>query len=230
MTTTTQPSETDLPLPSTGQGASHFAPLTVPVTAFILVQLGALALAVLRVPLMAKYPVASERLAAYFVLAAQVAAISAMFPLLARNWRTAVAVGAAGAPLLVLGCALSSIPPAHGLAAGLFVAAWLAGLTLVAHALCGRRTLLLISAAMAGGVLAGPFLWYLALDFHPASVPGRWPDPAGFGPIPSVLEVAATGWRYGPHWWWAIGALLLGAAMITIRWRFRQAVTPRSRV
>src|SRR5688572_29419877 len=73
---------------------------------WLAIQLGATLLAALRIPLAAAYPEPAERLAVHVLLAVQVLAAGMLFPLLLRDWRSALQTIATAVPFQLAACYL----------------------------------------------------------------------------------------------------------------------------
>src|SRR4051794_36868426 len=97
------------PLSPTGPTGSSSAgqPMSAPLAAWLLLQAVALLLAATRIPLYAHYLRASERLAVYLLLAAQIGGSAVLFPWLLGSGRAAVAVVATAWPFLAVAAAFS---------------------------------------------------------------------------------------------------------------------------
>src|SRR5215211_6686279 len=87
------------------------SPSTAPLLLWLLIQLGAILLAVLRVPLAAAYREPAEQLAPYLLFAVQVVAAGMLFPFLLRDWRTAVQVIATAIPFQLAAVYLAGLEP-----------------------------------------------------------------------------------------------------------------------
>jgi hypothetical protein len=129
-----------------------------------MVQLGALLVACLRVPLAAKSPQPAEVLAAHGVVLAQAVAAALLFPYLLRDRRAALAVVASALPFVALGGVLSGLPVGRVVAAAAYITLWLAALGAVRHAV--RPRFHLAAVAIASLVTVGtPLLLYLSVEF-----------------------------------------------------------------
>src|SRR5215213_7298770 len=114
-TTVTDPS----PVPS------RPPPSTAPLLLWLLIQLGAILLVVLRVPLAARYPEPAERLAPHLLLAVQIITAGMLFPFLLRDWRTAVQVVATAIPFQLAAGYLAGLEPRAMLPAIALVLSWI---------------------------------------------------------------------------------------------------------
>ena len=185
-------------------------PATGPLALWLLVQLAAVALAVLRVPLAARYPEPAERRAAHLVLATQVIAAGLLLPLLFRDRRTAVAVVASAWPFQLAAGYLAGMPPAALAWPAAFVTAWLAALA------CGAAQLRTPRAQAIGITIAtllalgGGVLRYLRLEFG-RGVPEGTFTPESVSPLLSTLAaIEGSSTRTG----WVLIATLLGSAAL----------------
>jgi hypothetical protein len=178
---------------------SPAGPATGPVLLWLLIQLAALSLATLRIPLAAKYPQPGELLATHVMLAAQVAASALVFPYLMRDWRTAAAVIAAAWPFAASASVLSALPPGAAALGELYVTLWLVALALWSAVLRGPRSRAYGVAIAAALSIGGAALWYLSLEFNPAggAAQGNGARLLAVSPIIAVLRQLAP---KSPQW------------------------------
>jgi hypothetical protein len=199
-------------------------PATGPVLLWLLVQLAALLLASLRIPLAAKYPQPAEALATPVMLAAQVAAASLLFPYLMRDWRTATAVIASAWPFAAVASVLSAAPLRATVAGEAYVTSWLVALALWSAVLRTARLKLYGLAVAATLSVGGAALWYLAHEFSPGpagAVGGSGDRLLGASPLVASLRHLAP-WR--PHWAEKlIPTALAAAALLVLLARRRRA-------
>jgi hypothetical protein len=188
--------------------ASHpFIPLLV----WLLVQLAALILAALRVPLAAQYPQPAEFQAVRVMLGFQFIWATILLGSLLANWRMAVIAICSAWMFLLLaavlaGWSLIEVVPSAG-----FLSLWMVVLATIAYAARSMRWRMIFSAVASTYVLGGALLIYLQSDFGSTS-----PQATNliYGPLYIALSnprhVAAT------HWWGIVGmeafALLVFAA------------------
>ena len=193
------------------------APVTGPLLLWLLVQLSALLVACLRLPLAAKYPQPAEMLAAQLVVVAQVVAASLLFPYLLRDRRAALAVVASAWPFIALGGVLSALPAGRVVAAGAYVTLWLTALAAMRHTLPDRYQPAGVTSASLITV-GTPLLFYLRVEFGNADaiaietqrVFEKW---MALGPLPAALLQLSThsNWRH-----WMIPTTLLAASLIAL--------------
>jgi len=170
----------DLPGPATG-----------PVLLWLVIQLAALLLGALRIPLAAKYPQPAERLATHVMLATQVAASALLFPWLMRDWRTAAAVVATAWPFAAAASALSAVSLESTAAGEGYVTLWLAGLALWSRLLRGPRSQSFGVALAASVSIGAAVTWYLALEFGQSVGPGEPVGGSGGAVLAAFPMVAA---------------------------------------
>ncbi len=190
---------------------SPSSPSTGALFLWLAIQLLALLLPALRVPLAAKYPAPAELNAVAVVLAAQVGAGALLFPTLMPEWRTAAAVIAIVLPFQTLAALLAAVPPSHVVEPGAYVVTWLASLALWRAALrltAARLWLVAVASAVSVG---GATLWYLRSDF--VSEDGA--DPHLFGPLTNVLPTSLGSRPLALGWAWPLGSLAAAALALT---------------
>ena len=182
-----------------------------PATGALLIWLGvqilALVVPALRLPLAAKYPSPEELNAVAVMLAVQVGASSLLFPVITREWRTAAASVATLWPILMLAALLAASPPAHVIVPALYVTAWLTCLA-VWRAMLPAPALMWAVALAAAVSLGGGALRYLYLEFAPGTV-----NASSFGPLAAVTalrkgEMKLTAWA------WPAGLVAAAAVVI----------------
>lgn len=178
-----------------------------PIAVWLLVQLGALLIAVFRVPLAAQYPQPAEFQAVQVMQAAQFSVLALTFPWLLQTWRQALAVTTSGFAMILAASALAAWKTSEILPACVFLAAWVLVFTTLGlvHSPRAKRLGLAIAATY---VLGGPLLWYLGLEFSAAEPFGRL---LGFGPL---LQVVSTPHHLPPLAWCEVGTgefLAIGA-------------------
>jgi len=187
---------------------------TGPLFVWLLVQIGALALAAGRVPLAARYPSTGERYALYLLLGAQVGFAALLFSWLLRDLYAAVLAIASCWPALALAVMLSALKPGALLIAGGFVTLWLAVLTAWRFALRSERWQLIATAVASTWAIGGPVVWYMRAEFNSPMQTSPNPGPF-FGPLTGALaQIDGTGGRAG-DWVILAGLLALG---VTVNW------------
>lgn len=147
-------------------------PSTAPLLLWLLIQLGAILLVVLRVPLAAGYPEPAERLAPHLLLAVQVVAAGMLFPFLLRDWRAAVQVIATAVPFQLASGYLAGIEARAMLPAMAFCLSWILLLALWRPSLGTARARMLGVSVATCLTLGGGILHYLRLEFAAGSSPG----------------------------------------------------------
>ena len=184
--------------------------MTGPLLLWLVVQLVALLVPAVRVPLAAKYPDPEELQALRVMVAVQVAAGSLLFPVLMANRGTAAAVVATAWPFQMLATALSATPLQQAMAPALYVTAWLASLVL-------WRASLPLAQGWAWGVavasvltVGGAALWYLRVEF----VPGGDVTAAWFGPLVAGLQGTPSSSLLGAAWLWPLASASAAAATL----------------
>jgi hypothetical protein len=179
-----------------------------PVLTWLLVQLAALVVAALRVPLAAEYPQPAEFYAVRVLLATQFAWATMLFPSLLRTGSmVGVAISSAWV-MLVFAAALAAWPIAGVLEVAAFLTLWICILAMVRAALPWRWQLI-ASAIASTYVIGGPLLWYLQSDLGTSS---PVESGMGFGP----LSIGVTAARNLPRtaWWGEVGIGLVAAAAL----------------
>jgi hypothetical protein len=198
---------------------------TAPLLLWLGVQLGAILLAALQIPLAARYPEPAERLAPQLLLAVQVVAAGMLFPFLLRNWRHAINVAATGLPFQLAAGYLGGLAAREILPASVFVAAWI--LVLAVWRACLRSL-----GAQAIGValamcltLGGGILRYLRVEFAPTSAAERTFESAS--PLLSTLATV-EGNPTIAGWLLLAGLLLAGIGTLAVQRfaRTRARATP----
>jgi hypothetical protein len=185
---------------------------TVPLFFWLLVQVGALALAAGRVPLAARYPSTGERYALDLLLGAQVGFAALLFPWLLRDLFAAELAIASCWPALALAVMLSAFKPGTLPIVGGYVTLWLAVLTAWRFALPSEKSQLIGSAVAATWAIGGPVVWYMRAEFNSPMQTSPNPGPF-FGPLTGALAQVdgnASGGRASD---WIVLAVLLVAGV-----------------
>jgi len=183
---------------------------------WLFVQLGALALAAMRIPLAAAYPQPAEHQAVQILLIAQFAWATMLFPALLRTWGMAMLAACSACVLLILAAALAAWPIADVAPVAAYLSLWILVLTTLRTALSWKWQLI-ASAVAAAWIVGGPLLAYLNKDF------GSAPQ-AETGVGSSPLSIALSMPRALPRgaWWCQVGIMLLICAGLTVR-HFRES-------
>ncbi len=174
-----------------------------PLFLWLAIQLLALLVPALRVPLAAKYPSPAELSAVAVMLAAQVGAGSLLFPTLMSGRRTAAAVIATVWPFQTLAALLAAVPPSHVVLPGAYVTAWLASLALWRAALPSASARLWGVGVASTASLGGAALWYLRSEWSDGAAEAPW-----FGPL--IFTVATPPDARAPlfGWIWPLGSVV----------------------
>jgi hypothetical protein len=206
---TTDPSESSAP-PRKPPALQSTAQLLL----WLAIQLAAILLAALQIPLAARYPEPAERLAPQLLLAVQVIGAGMLFPFLLRDWRHAVNIAAPGFPFQLAAAYLGGLATREILPASVFVGAWILILTL------WRACLRSPGAQMIGVLLAtcltlgGGILRYLRLEFSLTSAA----EPTFETASPLLTTLAAVeGNPTVAGWLLLAGLLLAGVGTLAIR-------------
>ena len=193
-----------------------------PLAVWLVVQVGAVALAASRVPLAADWPDPAERVAPHALLAAQVVAAALLFPWLLAGRRSLAVVAATAVPMTLAAGHLAFAPVGRSLLIAGWLAAWLLDLALL-RSLLPRSGRWDGAASAAVNLLAvGPVgLLYLLADFAPPA-PGTLASAiAGalrLAPLPATGAVSAAPSTAFFEWLALFSpALLLAAARLARR-------------
>ena len=183
-----------------------------PLFCWLVIQLLALSLGALRVPLSARFPPPGEQFALHIVLATQVVASALLFPLLLRDVKTSAMVILTIAPFVQLASYLSIVGPARAALATAYVAAWLTTLALWRMILRGHRSRMLGVACALALSLGGAIVWYVRAESR-GGAPIDWSRDGVFGPILGGIAQVEAG-RAPSAAWIAITLLLIGSAAL----------------
>jgi hypothetical protein len=189
---------------------------TGPLLFWLMLQVGALAMAAGRIPLAARYPITGERFALDLLMAVQIGFAALLFPWLLRDFAAAVMAIASCWPTLALAVMLSALKPGTLLIAGGFVTLWLACLTAWRFALASEKSQMIGTSIAAIWAIGGPVVWYLRAEFNS---PMQGTSNAGpfFGPLTGAFsQIDGSGSRSSD---WVLLALvfILGLAFGGIR-------------
>ena len=163
------------------KGASTFShPLSLLI--WLGLQLIVLLLPVMQVPLSDEFPRPTEKIAADEMIVAQIALSALLFPILIRDFASAIVMAAAIGPFLLLAGLLSSTPPYRLLESAIFLSIWILGLGLlrVDSSKWNAWTCAIISTIAVGSAIAA----YLREEFSNGNINGLV-----FGPIVGALDV-----------------------------------------
>ena len=197
------------------------------VLAWSVLQVAALTVGLLQVPLAAKSPPGTS-LALDILIAGQVGGAALLAPLLFRTPATALVVLASAWPALLLAGGLGAGPvggPARG---GLAVSAWIVTLYLWSSSFRAEAPRQAVTAAAALLAIGGALLGYLAAEFSPAAGPEN-ALPGSLRATPLLLA-----WDFGHDasnvWGNAIplGILLLAGSCLRLagrRWAHRSSAS-----
>lgn len=189
---------------------------TAPLALWLALQLAAILIAVLRVPLAAQYPEPAEQMAIYLLSGTQVIAAGLMFPFFLRDGRCAVII-VSGWPFLLAAGYLAGMTPTALLLPAAFISTWLATLALWATASRTPRERMTAAAMVSFLTLGGAVLRYLRLEFAVLQ------NPSGFR-IESISPLLST-WAAVeqsnalPGWLLLAVLTLAGVAMLVLRTR-----------
>lgn len=182
---------------------------TAPLLVWLAIQSASLAWAAARLPLAAKYPQPAEMNAAALLVAAQILALSALFPFLCRTFKATAAVAVCSLPLLFLACAAAG-QTARVVPVALLLVLWVGGLGLCRTALPGRWQHVL-AAALTAFTAGGAILWYLRAEFV---LNGELPLEAGrYSPMLAAINLAQGPGKLGD---WATPAALCTGGVATV--------------
>jgi hypothetical protein len=158
----------------------------ISMTIWLLVQIGALALAAFRWQLAITMPRATEQSALAMMLIAQVSCASLLFPFIMRNCKLVIISVVSAWPMAQLAAMLAEVPPPRWIYAEAFVSFWLITLAVWTWALPKPRIFLTAIAAMF--TLGGPILWYLRSEFTTSNFQVDWRRDIFFTPIFGALS------------------------------------------
>jgi hypothetical protein len=213
--------------PGTGQStvATERFPSTAPLLLWLVIQLGAILIAALRVPLAAGYPEPAERLAPYLLLAVQVAAVGMLFPFLLRDWRSAVQVVTTAVPFQLSAGYLAGLAVRAMLPAMTFALSWIVVLAIWRTSLRTRQTRVSGICLATCLTLGGGILRYLRLEFGPGSDPGSPLENAS----PLLTTFAALDGQPTFQGWLTLAALAVsGGCVWVLVWNIQRKMLRES--
>ena len=203
--------------------AKHRPSSTPPLVCWLAVQLGAALVAVSGIPLAAHYPEPAERLAAHWVMGAQVVTVGLLFPFLFRDLRTSVQVVASAWPFQLAAGYLSAVEPEVLVWPGALVTAWL-GTLAACRALLRTARLQSIGVVVATLLTLGcAALRYLRLEFADASGRASLWRPEDASPLLSTFD-GLEGFSTRPGWMLLTALIAVAAAFAAAR-RIRPRAT-----
>ena len=168
--------------PTAGRVNPSHSP-AAPLLVWLVIQMAVLVLAAQRVPLSARWPHESERLAVHEMLVAQIAVSALLFPWLLRDRITTILVAASGILFLYLAAFLAGVDHVRVTLVAGQVVGWIVGLAMWRPLLAQWRATM-IGVGMATCVsLGSALLVYLRADA--AKEPASWT--VHLGPIMSAL-------------------------------------------
>jgi hypothetical protein len=189
-----------------------------PLLLWFVVQLAALLLSALRVPLAAQFPQPAEFEAVRVLLAMQFAWVAIIFPMLLINWRMTVLAVASAWVMLALAAGLSALTLTLVLPAAGYLSAWMIVLWTLRAALVGAGQQMFAAAVMATYFIGGALLWYVQSDF--GATP---PSLASVANGPLLMVIASP--QHPPAIGWILVAVMEAAVLITLVLFRRNSVT-----
>jgi hypothetical protein len=207
------------PIPTASHTSSHFLPLIL----WLGVQLLALALAAMQVPLSDQFPRPAERMALDEMLVAQVLAATLLFPMLLPSAGATVLLIAATWPFLQLAGVLSSAPAKSIVVGGCYVGSWLLVLRLFRSALRTQKAELTGVAVATAIALGGAMMWYLRAEFALDTPAAPFVAGSTLGPIVGVLSAVHGNAGWASVWGPMAVAATIGSSVAAVTWRRRQS-------
>jgi hypothetical protein len=156
---------------------------------WLALQLAALLLAGLQVPLSDNFPRPAESMALDEMLVVQVGFAALLFPILLPNLPTAVIAIVATWPLVQLAGALAAVEPLRVFLSGAYVCGWLALLALWRSILPCHKSRMFGVAVAALLSIGAAVLWYLRAEFVTEQINPDWARDGLAGPILGVLAI-----------------------------------------
>ena len=173
------------------------------------VQLLAIAIAAMRVPLWAQSPVNSELLALQVLVIAQILSSSLLFPWLLNSWRASIAAIATSIAFIFLAALLAPQGMGVVVEAALFVVVLLVSLAAIALPLSSTSAQMLAIAIISTWSIGGPILIFLHMEYGSAAAPQHLVERIALGPVPAAIELIDRGRAS------AIGVLCVAIAIAT---------------
>jgi len=168
---------------------AHPWPRLAPLAGWLILQLLALLLPVLQLPLSDNFTRPAERLAIEEMLTTQIAFAALLMPVLFSNCSTSLFVIACTWPFIQLAGTLSATPPTRILLATAYLAGWLALLTAWRSILRTTRAQMIGVAAASILSIGAALLWYLRVEFLTQQTDPLWSRDALLGPILAALAI-----------------------------------------
>jgi hypothetical protein len=186
---------------------------TAPLALWLGLQLAAVLVAVVRVPLAAQYPEPAEQMAAYLVTGTQGVAAALIFPFLLRSARTTVQVIASTWPFLLAAGYLAGVAPKAMIWPAASITAWLVTLALWASILRTTRAQMVGITIASLLTLGGGLLRYLRLEFAAGTAePGFALETAS----PLLSTFAALDGSPSPAGWILLASLAFAAIAVRL--------------
>jgi hypothetical protein len=151
-------------------------------------QLAAIALAVLRVPLWARAPIATELYSLQFLLVAQFAISTLTFPWLLTSWRSLISVIATGWGFLFLAAMLSPAPFSTTIYAAVHLGIWLIALAALLFPLRPTNTTFSAVAVLSTWVCGGPIWLFIHCEYNSSHQPLGFLGQIAGGPLVAGLS------------------------------------------
>jgi hypothetical protein len=190
---------------------------------WIALQLAALTVGALQMPLSARYPVPAERLALHVMLVVQVSSAALLFPSLMRTWGMSVMAIAVSWPFVQLAGHLSGHSAGVVVASAVYLSGWLGVLAAWRGMLRSERAQLAGAAVAVTLSLGGALLWYLRVEFTSAvdgSGLARW---SMLGPVTGVLSIVIEGAARWEPWLFLLSFFVVTCVTIAVI-RLRQFI------
>jgi hypothetical protein len=199
--------------------------ILAPLLVWLAVQMFALGLAALRVPLSARYPQPEESLAVHVLVVAQVAAAALLFPFLFRSIISSIIVIASAIPFLQLAAFLATFTDNRRLAlCAAYLTLWLTGLAILNASLRCQKLKVYGVAAVSLMSLGGAVIAYLHREFGAPASAFDWQTHASLGPIMGCMAILEAN-PLGGTIWVFLGAFVGSALMLLVFhfWRRKRA-------
>ena len=156
---------------------------------WLFVQLLALLIPVLHIPLSDSFVLPADRAALDVMLVVQIAFAAMLFPSLLLDLRTMLISAAATWPFLQLAGTLSAAEPLRIVLAGCYVCAWLALLWLYRWMLPCEKSRLMAVAIAAIVAIGLPVAWYFRAEFFTGRSDPIWDGDGLLGPVMGALAI-----------------------------------------
>ncbi len=190
-----------------------------PLLLWLSLQLAALAVALFRLPLSARYPGSPERLAIDILATVEVVAAPLLGPLLFRDWACSALCIASIAPMLAIAGTSSAVQPGPLFQGIAYLMGLLAGLALLTGGFRQTRGVWIVAAGGAAIALGEPLMRYLIAEYGSApqsvTLDTEWAGP---------LQAASCAFHGCSvplaSWTFPIGLLVAGAIVVAVRRRF----------